>query len=211
MKQTRREDNKIWELLRSKPEEGLRLAMKQYGGAVKWIAANILGVDARQDVEECVAETFVRLWRGSVDFSAERSAGFNPDESTDELRHGVGHATLYSYTCGIARHVAIDMVRRRRTNHVSMEEMTEDAAAELAEDPDFAKQLADRENRRILWETVEQLPPPDREIFLLRYWMELRVNRIGEILGLTEKQVENRLYRGRRALRKTLEERGIIR
>ena len=211
MKQTRREDNKIWELLRSKPEEGLRLAMEQYGGAVKWIAANILGVDARQDVEECVAETFVRLWRGSVDFSAERSAGFNPDESTDEPRHGVGHATLYSYTCGIARHVAIDMARRRRTNHVSMEEMTEDAAAELAEDPDFAKQLADRENRRILWETVEQLPPPDREIFLLRYWMELRVNRIGEILGLTEKQVENRLYRGRRALRKTLEERGIIR
>ena len=58
---------------------------------------------------------------------------------------------------------------------------------------------------------MEQLPPPDREIFLLRYWMELRVNRIGEILGLTEKQVENRLYRGRRALRKTLEERGIIR
>ena len=211
MKQTRREDNKIWELLRSKPEEGLRLAMEQYGGAVKWIAANILGVDARQDVEECVAETFVRLWRGSVDFSAERSAGFNPDESTDEPRHGVGHATLHSYTCGIARHVAIDMARRRRTNHVSMEEMTEDAAAELAEDPDFAKQLADRENRRILWETVEQLPPPDREIFLLRYWMELRVNRIGEILGLTEKQVENRLYRGRRALRKTLEERGIIR
>ena len=202
MKQTRREDNKIWELLRSQPEEGLRLAMEQYGGAVKWIAANILGADARQDVEECVAETFVRLWRGST--------GFNPEGNTAD-RSAADRSTLYSYTCGIARHVAIDMVRRRRMNHVSMEEMTEDVAAELAEDPDFAKQLADQENRRILWETVEQLPPPDREIFLLRYWMELRVNRIGEILGLTEKQVENRLYRGRRTLRKTLEERGIIR
>lgn len=204
MKQTRREDNKIWELLRSQPEEGLRLAMEQYGGAVKWIAANILGADARQDVEECVAETFVRLWRGSAGFNLERGAGLDAERNADR-------STLYSYTCGIARHVAIDMVRRRRMNHVSMEEMTEDVAAELAEDPDFAKQLADQENRRILWETVEQLPPPDREIFLLRYWMELRVNRIGEILGLTEKQVENRLYRGRRALRKTLEERGIIR
>lgn len=216
MKQTRREDNKIWELLRSQPEEGLRLAMEQYGGAVKWIAANILGADARQDVEECVAETFVRLWRGSTGFNPDGSADFDPERWTAERqntadRSATDRSTLYSYTCGIARHVAIDMVRRRRMNHVSMEEMTEDVAAELAEDPDFAKQLADQENRRILWETVEQLPPPDREIFLLRYWMELRVNRIGEILGLTEKQVENRLYRGRRTLRKTLEERGIIR
>lgn len=193
MKQTVQEENRIRELLQSDPEEGVALALKRYGSGVKWIARRILGDDAPQDVEECVAETFVRLWQHSASFDSARGGG-----------------ALYGYVCGIARHVAVDMARRRKSG-ASMEEMTEGQLAELAEEPDFAGQLADEADRRLLWEAVEQLPREDREIFLLRYWMELRIKRISQLLGLTEKQVENKLYRGRQTLRKELEKRGMTR
>jgi len=193
MKLTRQEENRIRELLQKDPECGLGLAIEIFGPSVKWIAKMILGKDNVQDVEECMSETFLRLWRSAEGF--------------DSGRQGT---TLYSYTCGIARHVAIDMVRRRPKSSVSVEAIAltgDDAAAifpELREETDFAEQLADQENRQAVLLAVDQMDPPDREIFLLRYWMELPVKRIAEVLELTEKQVENRLYRGKKALKMQL-------
>lgn len=185
MKLSRQEEKRILELLRSQPETGLELVMDRFGPAVKWIARTILGSDARQDVEECIAETFVRLWRNS--------GGFDCNAGT----------TLYSYTCGIARHVALDMVRRRPKEELNPEAAVGDVIA------DFTEQLADQEIRALVYDTVDGLTPPDREIFLLRYWMELSVRRVAELLGLSEKQVENRLHRGKKVLRERLKERGI--
>lgn len=193
MKLTRQEENRIRELLQKDPERGLELAIETFGPSVKWIAKMILGKDNVQDVEECMSETFLRLWRSAEGF--------------DSGRQGT---TLYSYTCGIARHVAIDMVRCRPKSSVSVEAIAltgNDAAAmfpELREETDFAEQLADQENRQAVLLAVDQMDPPDREIFLLRYWMELPVKRIAEVLELTEKQVENRLYRGKKALKMQL-------
>jgi len=199
MKLTRQEENRIRELLQKDPERGLELAIETFGPSVKWIAKMILGKDNVQDVEECMSETFLRLWRSAEGF--------------DSGRQGT---TLYSYTCGIARHVAIDMVRRRPKSSVSVEAIAltgDDAAAifpELREETDFAEQLADQENRQAVLLAVDQMDPPDREIFLLRYWMELPVKRIAEVLELTEKQVENRLYRGKKALKMQLTKGGAF-
>lgn len=185
MKLTKFEENRIRKLLKTDPERGLNLAMDHFGPAVKWITKTILGADAQQDVEECIAETFVRLWRSADDFD------------------GTAGTTLYSYTCGIARHVAIDMVRRRPKETPVAETIESDF------DPDFAEELAAQENRQEVLHVVDRMDPPDREIFLYRYWLELPVKQIAERLGLTEKQVENRLFRGRKTIRERLKERGI--
>jgi len=185
MKLTKFEENRIWKLLKTDPERGLNLAMDHFGPAVKWIAKTVLGADAQQDVEECIAETFVRLWRSADDFD------------------GTAGTTLYSYTCGIARHVAIDMVRRRP------KETPVEEAIESDFEPDFAEELAAQENRQEVLQVVDRMELPDREIFLYRYWLELPIKQIAERLGLTEKQVENRLFRGKKTIRERLKERGI--
>ena len=193
MKLTKSEENRIRKLLKNDPERGLNLAMDHFGPAVKWIAKTVLGSDSQQDIEECIAETFVRLWRSTAE-NDPVGRGFEQNRGT----------TLYSYTCGIARHVAIDMVRRRPKETPMAEAIESDF------EPDFAAQLAKEETWALVYETVDRLEPPDREIFLLRYWLELSVKRIAEVLELTEKQVENRLYRGKKKLREQLEERGIF-
>lgn len=193
MKLTKLEENRMRKLLKTDPERGLNLAMEYFGPAVKWIAKTVLGSESQQDIEECIAETFVRLWHSTVE-TEPVVRGFKQEKGT----------TLYSYTCGIARHVAIDMVRRRPKETPVAEAIDSDF------DPDFAAQLAKEEVRTLVYEAVDRLDPPDREIFLLRYWLELSVKRIAEGLDLTEKQVENRLYRGKKKLREQLEERGIF-
>ena len=56
---------------------------------------------------------------------------------------------------------------------------------------------------------MEELPPPDREIFLLRYYLYQPVKEIARRLGMTPKAVEHKLRRGRERLRKKLIERGV--
>ena len=85
----------------------------------------------------------------------------------------------------------------------------EEATASL--DLNLDDQLARERNGQILRDVIDGLPPPDREIFIYRYFLELPVKEIAVQLHLTSKQVENKLYRGKLALRNQLQERGIIR
>ena len=63
----------------------------------------------------------------------------------------------------------------------------------------------------MLRHVVDGLPPPDREIFVYRYFLELSTKEIAARLNLSVKQVENKLYRGRQKLRRQLIEKGVVR
>lgn len=179
------EDKFLLEQLQNWPEQGLKLAVAEYGGLVKRVVLTVLpGADSR-DVEECVADVFLKLYR---------SAGrFQPEAGS-----------LKNYLCGIARHTAIDRGRRLRRLHT----VTLDAA-ELGLSPDIADGLLRQETARLVQQAVDELPQPDREIFIRRYYYSQRVAEIAQALGLDEKAVENRLYRGRQKLKSKLSEKGV--
>lgn len=158
-----------------------------YGGAVKTICINILGFENRQDIEECISDVFVELWKNYDNFNLEKGG-------------------LKSYIYGIARHKAIDMLRRdmRRRNHIILED------ADINVEIDFENEVAKKKNASILKEVIDSLPSPDREIFIYRYYLFEKIKTISEKLKLTPKQVENKLYRGKDQLRKQLLERGVV-
>ena len=56
----------------------------------------------------------------------------------------------------------------------------------------------------------DELPQPDREIFIYRYYFKLKISEISKRLGLKPKQVENKLYRGKEIVKKNLIAKGII-
>jgi len=183
------EDDALLALLRKQPEQGLDIALQRYGNTVRWIAMKILGHDGQADVEECVSDVFVRLWQSAARFDSSRGV------------------PLSSWVYGIARHTALDYKRRQQRQGQSLP--LEEATASL--DLNLDDQLARERNGQILRDVIDGLPPPDREIFIYRYFLELPVKEIAVQLQLTSKQVENKLYRGKLALRNQLQERGIIR
>ena len=161
-------------------------AMARYGAPVKTICAAILGPEDRQEVEEAVADSFVALWKGLDRYDPERP--------------------LSAWLYGIARRTALG---RRRTlgRGAPLQQLPEELEEE---DLDLTDQTAAKENARLLRQAVEALPPPDREIFIRRYYLDQQVNDIAARLGLPPKTVENKLCRGRQRLRRELLERGVI-
>ncbi|MCI8496729.1 MAG: sigma-70 family RNA polymerase sigma factor [Clostridiales bacterium] len=180
-------DTALLSLIRSSPEQGLREAVEQYGGAVATICKNILFDCPGEDVEEAVSDCFFELWQ---------SAGrFSPDSG----------GSLKSYLYGIARHTALDRRRRlyQKPPPLSLEEMMVD------EGFDLETEFIQKRNQDILHQCIRSMQEPARSIFLLRYFYFFRVKAIAERLNLPEKKVENCLYRERDRLKQALIKGGI--
>lgn len=162
------------------------MALRRFGRPVKTICAAILGPESQEEVEEAVADSFLALWRELDRYDPERP--------------------LSGWLYGIARRTALN---RRRA--LGKGPVLSPLLEELAEEEfDLTDRAAARENACILRQAVEELESPDREIFIRRYYLYQRVGEIAAGLELPEKAVENRLYRGKKKLRQTLLERGVI-
>ena len=180
-------DRELIKLLQDDPEQGLAVAIEQYAGLVKAVVRRLLGTAAEQDVEECISDVFVRLYQGLENFDP--TAG-----------------SLKGYLCGIARHTALDY--RRRAGKAAGIFSTEEN--EIGVDFDPADELVRRTNQQIVQSAVSGMGSPDKEIFIMRYFFGERVSAIAEKLNMTNKSVENKLYRGKKKLKTELIERGII-
>jgi RNA polymerase sigma-70 factor (ECF subfamily) len=171
-------------------EAYLAEVIRLYGGLVRHICRNALG-DRPEDIDECVSDSFVALWEKA------KGGGYDPEAGD-----------VKQYLCGIARNKAIDRYRKIAARPVTLPLDDADGGAAatpgtLAE-PDIAELFAQGDDEALMIEAVGNLPSPGREIFVLRYYYLERVKAIAEKLGLTEKAVQNQLYRGKLSLRRQL-------
>jgi RNA polymerase sigma-70 factor (ECF subfamily) len=65
------------------------------------------------------------------------------------------------------------------------------------------------EYRRLLWEAVQKLSEPLREVVTLHYYMELPAVEIAAMLECPEGTIYSRLHNARRRLAETLADQGI--
>lgn len=180
-------DAALIKAIQTAPEEGLKKALAVYGGAVKTICGNIIGRDRNSDVEECVSEVFFRLWKDC--------GRYNPDYP------------LKNYVYGIARYTALDMRKKIVRNGQSL--AADYFAEELSAGIDVENSVAAQENANAIYREMLAFPFPDKEIFLYRYYFWFSIQEIADMLNLSYKAVESRLYRGKEKLRQKLTERGI--
>jgi RNA polymerase sigma-70 factor (ECF subfamily) len=180
-------DTKLVNLLKNNPSKGLEAAVQKYSGLVKTIVVRIIGYDNQQDVEETVSDVFVELWK-SID-------NFDPKKGQ-----------LKNYIISIARFVSINTYNRKISKHILIP-LEED---NLEFDMDLDNEVSKSINKEIIKDTIDNLPHPDKEIFIRRYYLFEPVKEIAEFLNLTPKTVENKLYRGKDKLRTALINKGII-
>ncbi|MDM8520255.1 RNA polymerase sigma factor [Anaerolineales bacterium HSG6] len=65
------------------------------------------------------------------------------------------------------------------------------------------------EYRRLLWDSVQNLSVPLREVVTLHYYMEIPAVEIAKMLGCPEGTIYSRLHNARRALAKSLTAKGV--
>lgn len=177
------DDKNLIQLLQSKPSEGLREIIRQYGGLLRTVISRII-LNSHQDVEECVADTFISAWK-----------------NIHRLDAG---CSLKGYLLCIARNTAINRYHQlKRQNHASLELL------ELVGGEDVELTVIGDETSLELQELIAAMPEPDREIIIRKYFLFESLNEIGGRLGITDEQVKKRLYRSRQKLKTALEERGV--
>lgn len=174
--------------IQNRDEEVMAKIIRKYSRLLWPIAWAVLhSAGSEQDVEECVADTFIYLWEHPEKFDS-------------------GRGSLKTLLCIIVRSRAIDRYRElMRKSALPLEETVLCAGAGLQE------QMLQEETRQELLAAIRMLEEPNREILVRRYYHNQKPREIALALGLTVKQVDNSLYRSKRQLREVLTARGGLR
>jgi RNA polymerase sigma-70 factor (ECF subfamily) len=110
---------------------------------------------------------------------------------------------FYSWLYRIAVNESLDALGARRSRGES-----EDDKAD--ESPGPEQQLEGDQMSRAIDEALTHIKPELRSVIVLRHFLHLSYQDMGEVLRLPEKTVKSRLYSARQLLRDQLVRRGVI-
>lgn len=186
---TRLEDSAIISLFFERSEQAIDELNRKYGPAVKKTAANIL--NDRLDVEECVNDTYLRVWNSIPPHAPNPLAGF---------------------VCKIARNLAVNRYHANRAEKRSgnyaliLNEMEECIPSGVSVETEYdAKELGAAINR-----FLSTLNKEDRFLFVRRYWYADSVTELAVLTNGSANRISVRLFRLREKLRITLMKEGFL-
>ena len=181
------EDSQIVELYWARDEQALTETDKKYGPYCHTISYNILR--NRQDVEECINDTYIRAWNAM------------PPQRPFALGAFLGR---------IARNVSLHVWQAKhalRRGGGRVNAVLTELSDCVADGPEA--QLEARELSRHLDTFLRQLPQKDRCVFVRRYWHLDSIEEISLRYHIAAGSVKSNLFRSRKKLRVYLEKEGI--
>ena len=175
------QEKNIIDAIKAGDEQAMQKIICRYSRLLWSIVGAVLSqVGTTEDMEECVADVFIDLWEHPQKY--------------DESRGG-----LKAWLSVIARNKAID--RYRQKTKIQTIPLEETVLAQMGVEPEM-------ENREGLQEALAELTEEEKEILLLRYVYQQKPKEMAVALGLSVKQIENRLYRIKAKMRKQMEQEG---
>lgn len=174
-------DERTISAIRHRDEAAINEVIRKYSKLLWSVAGPVLSsIGSTQDIEECVADTFIYLWE-------------HPDKF--EPRRG----KLKTWLSIIARTQAINRYREiAKRDTVPLEDIGFMDHLGIVDD------ILKEETRRALIAAINALGEPEREILIRRYYYEQKPKEIALALDMSVKQVDNRLYQTKLKLREAL-------
>ena len=146
------------------------------------------------EASDVVQETFIRAYEGIDDFR--------------------GGSALHTWLYRIAYHQAISLLRRRRVRRFLRldrdEEFTEAVELQLVDRHDVVADLEHAELMRHVAASVEQLPPRQRGIFVMRHFEALTHAEIAQIVGRSEGAIRAGYFHAVRKVRAAIGAAGLL-
>lgn len=174
-------DEKIITAIKKRSEATINEIITKYSKLLWSVAEAVLShVGSVQDVEECVADTFIYLWEHPEKFDHQRGK-------------------LKTWLSIVARTQAVNRYREiTKRNTLPLED------TDFVDQLDVADAVLEVETRQALIAAVNALCEPDREILIRRYYYDQKPKEIALALDMSVKQIDNRLYQTKRRLREML-------
>ena len=174
-------DEKMIAAIRNRSEAAINEVIDKYAKLLWSVAGKALNnVGSTQDIEECVADTFIYLWE-------------NPD------KFHPSRGKLKTWLSIIARTKAMDRCREiKKKNTIPLED------ALVADGLSFEDDVMQEETRRMLMAAINTLGETDREVLIRRYYYNQKPKEIALVLNMSVKQVDNHLYQAKLKLRQVI-------
>ncbi|MDM8518566.1 sigma-70 family RNA polymerase sigma factor [Anaerolineales bacterium HSG6] len=135
------------------------------------------------EAEDAAQETFIRVYT--------KIESYNPSRK------------FSSWILSIASHYCIDLLRKRRFQVVSWDDLPPWRWFPSSDPQPEEVALAD-ESKSDLHQLVQSLPPDYRAATILRYWHEMSYDEIAETLDTTVSTIKSRLFRAKKMMAKTV-------
>ena len=172
-------ESMILQNIKAGDPSGLKALMERYVPYISVIVWNILrDAMSPQDAEEVVSDVFLAAWEQAADLKA-------------------GHVKGWLGT--VARNKAKNKLRQMGRT-ISLEENSVDIPAPN----DLSEAMEQDEERRLVRQAVDALPPEDKEIFLRHYYYAQSIKEISDHMALNESTIKTKLRRGRMKLKEAL-------
>ena len=182
------EDRKILELLWNRIDSAIDALAAKFGRLLYRIAMNIL--NSHPDAEESVNDTYLAIWNAV------------PPQRPDPLA---------GFVYRVGRNTALKRLRQntaQRRN--SAYDLSLDELSGCIPDTATEETLDARELGRAIDRFLDTQLPPNRIIFLRRYWFGDSVGTVARLMGLRENTVSVRLNRMRNDLKAYLIKEGFF-
>jgi RNA polymerase sigma-70 factor, ECF subfamily len=168
------DDAEAIDLLKRGDRRGPEALLEHYQMSVYNVSLRMLG--NQSDAEDCAQEVFLKAFQRVEQYRAGEPFG--------------------AWLRGIARHQAVDIIRRRRPLPPSA------ASLPMSDDVEAAA-LASLDRARVQ-AAIQQLGPRERALLVLRYWEDQPLKAIARTLGMSEGAAKVALLRARRGLKELL-------
>lgn len=158
--------------------EAFARLVEAYQTPVYNLAYRMLGNAA--EAEDAAQETFIRAYT--------RLDTYDPARK------------FSSWLLAIASHYCVDVLRRRRINYLSLDDLP--PMIELAMPPTTQPEqvVVRRQDASAVQELLNALSPDYRTPVILRYWYDMSYREIAETVGVSEGTIKTRLHRARARL-----------
>jgi len=155
--------------------EAFSRLVEAYQTSVYHLAYRMLGNSV--EAEDAAQETFIRAYTRLHTYDPERK--------------------FSSWLLAIASHYCVDVLRRRRIDYLSLDDLS--PMAELAAPPATQPErvMVSQQDASAVQKLLDVLSPDYRTPVILRYWYDMSYREIAETMGVSEGTVKTRLHRAR--------------
>ena len=168
--------------IKNKNPDALEFAVNSYGNLVYKIVYGVLGRTFEMpSIEECVSDAFFAAWNHIESYNEEKG-------------------NFKNWLLAIARYKAIDY-RRKFSQHGHVQCLDDSTVPSLLSVEEI---IIAKENKEELIRAIQGMGDTDKQIFIRRYFLGESILSIAQGLGTDRTYVDNRLSRGRKALREKL-------
>ena len=142
----------------------------------------------RDDADDVVQETFIRLWNNWHEIDFDRVTG---------------------WLMKVNHNLCIDYARKRKMNIYRFSSIHSDPFFEIQDDvdsptnPEYVYELT--EIQKLLLDSLDTLPEQMKSIMLMHYFQGLKLTEISDILDLNLNTVKVTVLRGRKQLKEIME------